>query len=370
MPTRAVLAVAVADEHITPWLGLQHEGEILRAHGRFDRRVHGRRPHHRAHRLDRECGLFRVVDQRRIVALEAEVDGGIEACRHAPRHRLHTFLDEVQHGGREGAHGADQHRFVGNHIRGAARVNLRDRQHRRFQRILFARNDGLPGLRDLHCHHHRVDAAVRLRGVRALAFDGHAELVTGCHHRPRDHTEAACRQAWPVVHAVHGVHRELVEQTILDHLARAGAAFFGGLENQVHRAVEVAVTRQIVGCAQQHRGMTVVTACMHLAGVARRMVKCVEFLHGQRVHVGAQADCARRVAILDDADHAGDAQPAHDGNAPFGQARSHHVGGALFFVAEFRMGVDVAPDLFQFGLESEDRFYQSHLVLPSSMVFN
>jgi hypothetical protein len=70
----------------------------------------------------------------------------------------------------------------------------------------------------------------------------------------------------------------------------------------------------------------------------------VELLHGQRIHVGAQADRAFRVAVLDDADHAGLAQPAHHRDAPFGQARGDHVGGALFFVAQFRVGVQVAPD--------------------------
>ncbi len=185
-------------------------------------------------------------------------------------------------------------RLVGNHVGRAARVDLRDRQHGRFQRILFARNDRLPGLRDLHRHHHRIDAAVRLRRVRAFALHHDAELVTGRHHRPRDHAEAARRQAWPVMHAVDRLHRELLEQAVFHHAARAGAAFFGRLENQVDGAVKVAMTRQIVRCAQQHRRMTVMAACMHLAGVARRMVKCVEFLHRQRIHVGAQADRARR----------------------------------------------------------------------------
>jgi hypothetical protein len=52
------------------------------------------------------------------------------------------------------------------------------------------------------------------------------------------------------------------------------------------------------------------------------------------------------------------------------QARGDHVGGALFFVAEFGMRVDVAADRFEFGLESEDRFDKSHSVLPMPHVFN
>ena len=168
------------------------------------------------------------------------------------------------------------------------------------------------------------------------------------------------------MHPVHGFHREALEQAVVHHAARAGAAFFGRLEDQVDGAVEVAVLRQIVGCTQQHRCVPVMTTSMHLAGVARRVIKCVEFLHRQGVHVGTQADGAVRGAVLDDADDTRHAQPADDGDAPFGEARGHHVGRALFFVAEFGMGVDVAPDRFELGLVSEYGFDQSHsfLLMP------
>ena len=86
---------------------------------------------------------------------------------------------------------------------------------------------------------------------------------------------------------------KLLEQAVFDHAARAGAAFFGRLENQVDGAVEIAVRGQVVRRAQQHGGVAVVAAGVHLAGVARRVGKAVDFLHGQRVHVGAQADGAR-----------------------------------------------------------------------------
>ena len=61
-----------------------------------------------------------------------------------------------------------------------------------------------------------------------------------------------------------------------------------------------------------------------------------------------------RGAILDDADHASAAQAAYHGNAPFGQFGGDHVGGALFFVAQFGMGVQVAADTLQLGLKRQD----------------
>src|SRR5437867_12262644 len=50
----AVLALAVTDEHIAARLVLQHEGEVLGAHGRFDRGVDIGVADHRLHHLDRE----------------------------------------------------------------------------------------------------------------------------------------------------------------------------------------------------------------------------------------------------------------------------------------------------------------------------
>ena len=60
-------------------------------------------------------------------------------------------------------------------------------------------------------------------------------------------------------------------------------------------------------------------------------------------------------AILDDADHAGAAQAAYHGNAPLRQLGGDHVGGALFFVAQLGMRVQVAADTLQLGLKRQDR---------------
>ena len=166
--------------------------------------------------------------------------------------------------------------------------------------------------------------------------------------------------AGPVVHAEHRVHRELLEQAVLDHLARAAAAFFGRLEDQVHGAVEIAVLRQVLGRAQQHRGMAVVAAGVHLAGVlaawAKVLISCI----------GSASMSARRpmarvaVPFLTMPTTPVLPRPRCDRDAPFGQLGGHHVGGACFFEAEFGMGMDVAPDLLQFGLKRNDRVDQFH----------
>ena len=103
--------------------------------------------------------------------------------------------------------------------------------------------------------------------------------------------------------------------------------------------------RQVLRSGQQHGGVAVVAAGVHLALVAAGVGKGVEFLHGQRVHVGAQADgTATRAAVapVHDAYHPGGAHAPVDGDAPFGEFGGHQVGGALLFKAQFGVGVDVA----------------------------
>ena len=75
---------------------------------------------------------------------------------------------------------------------------------------------------------------------------------------------------------------------------------------------------KVLGGSQQHGGVTVVAAGVHLAGVAAGVAEGVELLHRQGVHVGAQADGPVGGAAFDDADHAGGAQAAEDGDAPLG----------------------------------------------------
>ena len=166
--------------------------------------------------------------------------------------------------------------------------------------------------------------------------------------------------ARPVVNAEDGLHRELLEQAVLHHLARAAAAFFGRLEHQVDGAVEIAVPEQVARRGQQHCGMPVMAAGVHLAGVRAGMGEVVVLGHRQRVDVGAQADGPAGVAVLDDADHAGLAQAAVDRDAPVGQRLGDDIGGALFLKAQFRVGMDVASDGGDAGGIGQDGFDELH----------
>ena len=97
------------------------------------------------------------------------------------------------------------------------------------------------------------------------------------------------------------------------------------------------------------------------------MGKGVELLHGQRVHVGAQADgtaAGAAVPPLDDADHAGLAQPPVDGNPPLGELLCHHIGGAHFFKTQLGVGVNVPAHCGNTGGLGDDGINNVHDVHP------
>ena len=303
---------------------------------------------HLAHDRAGELGFGAVVDRGRVVALELEHHAGAEGRRGVARDLVHAPLDQVEHLQREGAHRALDLAGIRHDVGGLAGMDHRHRDDGGVDRLLVAGDDGLEGLHHLAGHRHRVDAVVRQRGVRALAGDADQELVARGHDRAAADREVAGGQARPVVHAEDRVHGEAIEQAVLHHLARAAAAFLGGLEDAVDGAGEaLAVRGQFLRGGQQHRHMAVVAAGMHAARNAAGVREGVVLGHRQRIHVGAQADGAVRAsgcAAADRADHAGAPEPAVHLDAPALERSRDDVGGAHLLEAEFRMGVDVASD--------------------------
>jgi hypothetical protein len=80
---------------------------------------------------------------------------------------------------------------------------------------------------------------------------------------------------------------------LLDHHPAAAFVLFGGLEDEIRRAVEVAQLAQGFGGTQQHGGMPVVATGVHAPLVRRVMREGVQFAERQGVHVGTQTDRTR-----------------------------------------------------------------------------
>ncbi len=205
---------------------------------------------------------------------------------------------------------------------------------------------------------------MRMRGVAALAGDADIPAVGRGQQRAGLADDHAERDAGLVVDREHRVAGKLLEQPVLDHRLGAAAALFGRLEDEVHGALEVALLRQHLGRAQQHRGVAVMAAGMHAARVGRAVLEVVGLVHRQAVHVGAKPDRLHRVALAQGADQAGLAQAARHFETPFLQLRGHDVGGSVLLVGELGMGMDIAADGGNLALDLERTRQNGHLNTP------
>ena len=185
--------------------------------------------------------------------------------------------------------------------------------------------------------------AFRHRAMRAIALDGDVEEVGAGHRRSRQDRDLAMVQVRRIMQPVDLVAGEFLEQAVLDHGARAAEAFFGGLEDEMHGAVEISGLGQIARGAEQHGGVAVMAAAVEAAGNGRAPAQIGVLFHRQRVHVGAQADALAASALaLEHADHAGAAEAAMHLDAPLRQLVGDDAGGADFLEADLGMGMQIA----------------------------
>ena len=186
---------------------------------------------------------------------------------------------------------------------------------------------------------------MRQAAVTAHAVQRDGGVVGRGHGRAAAEDQLPLRDARHVVHGEDRFAGEALKQAVFHHLQRAAAAFFGRLEDQVQRAVEVAVLRQVVRGGQQHGGVAVVAAGVHHAVFAAGPGGAGGLGDRQGVHVGAQADGAVRCAALELPHHAGATQTGGDLVTPGAQLRRHQGGGATLLERQFRVAVDVAAQI-------------------------
>ena len=176
------------------------------------------------------------------------------------------------------------------------------------------------------------------------------------------------RQPGAVVHAVDFLDPEPIEQTVLQHGARASAALLRRLKDQNCGAGEVARVGEVLCGAEQHGGVTVMAAGVHLARHGRFVGKIGLLLDRQRIHVGAQPDhLAASFAPPDDADDAGSA----DAGRHFVAAKAFELlrdrrRGAMHVVQKFRMGMEVLPPRGDLGVQVGDAVHDWHGIDPRS----
>ena len=198
----------------------------------------------------------------------------------------------------------------------------------------------------------------------AVSQDADVEGVQGCHHGACPRGESTGLESGPVVHAENGVHRESTEQPRVQHLFGAAGGFFGRLEDEAHRAGEIAVLGQVAGSTQQHRGVAIVAAGVHLPGMFRAVGERIRFFHRKGVHVRAQAD-RRSLARGQRAHHASLGEALIDTNAPGAKALGNQAGGSMLAIGKFRMGVQIPAPGDKVGFKGPNFRNDPHHDAPS-----
>ena len=151
-----------------------------------------------------------------------------------------------------------------------------------------------------------------------------------------------------------------LEKPFVDHLSGAGLAhLLGRLEDEVHRAVEIARARKVPGGCKQHRGVPVMTARVHTAIMGGSVRKGIELIQRQGIHIGAQANRALALAALEHPDHARARNAPMHLDAPLPQQAGNDLRGAMLVEAKLRVRVDVAPDLDE-AARVQEIFNQFH----------
>ena len=138
----------------------------------------------------------------------------------------------------------------------------------------------------------------------------------------------------------------------------------------MHRAIEIACFRQIARGRQQHGGMPIMPAAMHLAFSAGFMREAIGFRHGQRIHIGTNTEPPLAIAVPQHAHHAGLANAAMHLNPPGSEAFGHQRAGPHFLKPQFRMGVEIAPPGGQFFMPFTDFLDRRHAAYPQDHASN
>ncbi len=151
------------------------------------------------------------------------------------------------------------------------------------------------------------------------------------------------------MHPEHLLDAEAFHQAVVEHRLGAGAALFGGLEDDHYGPREIAALGQVARRAKQHGGVAIVAAGMHLTRDLGAVGEVGLLLDWQRVHVGAKPDRTRSRSLRA-ANDANDSSAANGGSdlvaAEGVEPVGDELGGQLDIVEELGILVDfLAPAL-------------------------
>ena len=97
------------------------------------------------------------------------------------------------------------------------------------------------------------------------ALENHAPAIGRGKLWSLDHCHFVRIKTRHIVETVDRIAGEKLEEPVFDHLFRSATAFFRRLENEMHRAGETAIGSKRAGSTEQHDGVAIMAAGMHLS---------------------------------------------------------------------------------------------------------
>lgn len=253
-------------------------------------------------------------------------------------------------------------------IMGRSAFNTRDRQDAALHGINLAGDDLLSRLNHRRCSGDWVDAQVWHRGVASASGDSSLEAIGGGENRSGTRCDLSKPQGWPSMQSIDRLHGRAeyrtIEASILHHPFATGTALFSGLKNQRDRAGQRSLLRQCrqhAGDTNQNARVPVVAAGMHPPLGLRGIREPGLFENRQRIHVGAERD---RLAFAAGkvAQHArSSGQPRLELDAGRGELTLDDFTCAVFFIPQFRVGVQIMSDVDKVAqMRFDDGMYVRH----------
>ena len=235
---------------------------------------------------------------------------------------IHDPLDRSEHALAhaliEGANVEFDDGFVRNDVLLGAGLQRADGNHGGLGGGDFARNNSLQPHHRRGRHHHRIDAGLRHRAVRASAEQSDLQTVGRRSDGSGAPGDGPGRSNHDVLAEYDVGFGEALEEAIVDHGLRAFRCLFPRLEYRHQRSPpRFACLREQRGRADEPSHVHVVAAHVpyrHRVPLAVRHLdlagigKAGRFLDGQRIHIGAQHHC-RPFAVAEQTDDTGFSDP-------------------------------------------------------------
>ena len=184
--------------------------------------------------------------------------------------------------------------------------------------------------------------------MRTAPDDMNFKSIAGSHDGAATRGDGADGKIWPAMQCVDffsgGSDARAVEGAFIHHALATTAAFFRRLEDEGHwtrKRMLRSEARKYARCADQHRGVSIMTAGMHSIGSLGGPRLTAAFVDWQCIHVSAQRDGARAGAGNVRKNACSARKSCNVGNAGVGEFAKHYAAGAHFFVTNFRMHMQV-----------------------------